>query len=77
MVPYMYRTVQNRIVPYRTVTVLVPYYERIGTGTVQYDYNVQRCAIPRYFKIAFRYYLGILGIPKYLGIPNKLQIPNT
>ena len=27
-----------------------------------------------YFKIAFRYYLGILGIPKFLGILNKYLI---
>jgi hypothetical protein len=35
-----YSTVMYRTVPYHTVTVLVPYYTRIGTDTVQFEYNI-------------------------------------
>ena len=40
MVQYGTGTVLYRTVPYRTVSVFVPYYKRIGTGTVQFEYNI-------------------------------------
>ena len=39
-VQVQYNTVMYRTVPYRTVAVLVPYYMRIGTGTVQFEYII-------------------------------------
>ena len=40
MVQYRYRLVPYSTVPYGTVTVLVPYYKRIGTDTVQFEFSI-------------------------------------